>query len=122
MSIKLPTRRWAAGSAATAVVASALLAAPPAHAVRNLFFEQQAQAFWSVPYECADGSVVQGTLLVNPTYDYNAPDTVDTNPTTRVQFSAVCPDGTSFGWSTRPPAPSTMKERCLPSSDLKCGP
>jgi hypothetical protein len=108
MSITLSTRRWAAGSVAAATIASALLAASPAQAVRELFFEQQAQAFWSVPHQCADGSVVQGTLLVNPTYDYFAPDTVDTNPTTRVQFLAVCPDGTSFNWTTRPPASSAI--------------
>jgi len=94
MSITTPRSRVAAAAVAAATIASAVLAASPAQAVRSLFFEQEAQAFWAVPHQCADGSVVQGTLLVNPTYDYNAPDTVDNQPTTRVQFSAVCPDGT----------------------------
>ncbi len=67
--------------------------------MRTLFFEETASAFWSVPYGCADGSVVQGTLLVQSTRDYEAPDTEDPDPTTRVQFLAVCPDGTSFSWA-----------------------
>jgi hypothetical protein len=100
--------RRSAAPLAAVVVALTALQATPAQAVRNLFFEQQAQAFWSIPHECADGSVVQGTLLVNPTYDYNAPETVDTNPTTRVQFLAVCPDGSSFSWITRPSASSAI--------------
>ena len=72
-----------------------------------LFFEETAEAFWTVPHQCADGSTVQGTLLVKPTRDFESPDTEDPNPTTRVQFLAVCPDGTSFSWAA-PVAPSTI--------------
>ena len=35
-----------------------------AAAVRDLFFEETASAFWAVPHECADGSTVEGALLV----------------------------------------------------------
>src|SRR5918994_2324283 len=72
-----------------------------------LFFEETAEAFWAVPHECADGSTVQGTLLVKPTRDFESPDTEDPDPTARVQFLAVCPDGTSFSWAA-PTAPATI--------------
>src|SRR4030095_13640290 len=49
-----------------------------------------AQAFWAVPHQCADGSTVDGTLLVSSTRDFESPDTEDTDPTVRVQFLAVC--------------------------------
>lgn len=55
MSITTPSPRVAAAATvaaatvAAATIASAVLAAPPAQAVRSLFFEQQAQAFWAVP-------------------------------------------------------------------------
>ena len=67
-------------------------------AARDLFFEETAQAFWTVPHECADGSVVDGTLLVQSTRDFESPDREDPDPTARLQFLAVCPDGTSFSW------------------------
>jgi hypothetical protein len=92
------------------VLALTAASATPAQAVRDLFFEQTAEAFWSVPYECADGSVVQGTLLVQSTRDYEAPATEDADPTTRVQFLAVCPDGTSFGWAGFVPATITSAD------------
>ena len=92
------------------VLALTAASATPAQAVRDLFFEQTAEAFWSVPYECADGSVVQGTLLVRSTRDYEAPATDDADPTTRVQFLAVCPDGTSFGWAGFVPATITSAD------------
>ena len=98
MSTPTSLQRLAAPLAAL-VVALTALTATPAQAVRDLFFEETAQAFWSVPYACADGSTVQGTLLVQSTRDYEAPDTEDADPTTRVQFLAVCPDGTSFSWA-----------------------
>jgi hypothetical protein len=60
-----------------------------------------------VPHECADGSAVQGTLLVLSTRDFEAPETEDPEPTARVQFLAVCPDGTSFSWAA-PTAPATI--------------
>jgi hypothetical protein len=95
---------------AALVVALTALTATPAQAVRDLFFEETAQAFWSVPYECADGSIVQGTLLVQSTRDYEAPATEDEDPTTRVQFLAVCPDGTSFSWGGFLPATITSSD------------
>ena len=95
---------------AALVLALTALTATPAQAVRDLFFEETAQAFWSVPYECADSSIVQGTLLVQSTRDYEAPDTADADPTTRVQFLAVCPDGTSFGWAGFLPATVTSAD------------
>jgi len=60
-----------------------------------------------VPHTCADGSVVSATLLVRSTRDFEAPDTDDPDPTARVQFLAVCPDGTSFSWAA-PAAPATI--------------
>jgi hypothetical protein len=75
-----------------------LMLSTSASAVSSLFTEQTASAFWSVPYQCADGTTVQGTLLVMSTSDFSAPDTQDPDPTARVQFLAVCPDGTSFSW------------------------
>jgi hypothetical protein len=74
---------------------------------QTLFFEETAEAFWAVPHQCPDGSTVQGTLLVKPTRDFESPDTEDPNPTTRVQFLAICPDGRSFSWAS-PVAPSTI--------------
>ena len=90
-----------------AASAASLAFVAPAGAERTLFFEETAEAFWAVPHECADGSVVQGTLLVRSTRDFNAPDTEDPDPTARVQFLAVCPDGTSFSWAA-PTAPATI--------------
>ena len=86
---------------------SALAFSAPASAVKELFFEEQASAFWALPHECADGSTVQGTLLVLSTRDFEAPDTEDADPTARVQFLAVCPDGTSFSWAA-PTAAATI--------------
>ena len=90
-----------------AAVTAVLAFSPSASAERELFFEEQASAFWAVPHQCADGSTVQGTLLVLSTRDFNAPDTEDPDPTARVQFQAVCPDGTSFSWAA-PTAPATI--------------
>jgi hypothetical protein len=89
--------------ALTAVLVPSALAG----AQRELFFEETAEAFWEVPFECADGSVVQGTLLVRSTRDFESPDTEDPDPTARVQFLAVCPDGISFSWAA-PTAPATI--------------
>jgi hypothetical protein len=74
---------------------------------RFRFFEEIAEAFWAVPHECADGSTVQATLLVRSTRDFESPETEDPDPTARVQFLAVCPDGTSFSWAA-PTAPATI--------------
>jgi hypothetical protein len=104
-------RRWVVALAAlTAVLALASSAA----AERSLFFEETAEAFWAVPHECADGSTVEGTLLVRSTRDFESPDTEDPDPTARVQFLAVCPDGTSFSWAA-PAASATITS----SEDLK---
>ncbi len=84
------------------LTAAAVLAFPAgasaATAERTVFFEETAQAFWQAPHTCADGSTVQGTLLVASTRDFETPDTEDADPTARVQYLAVCPDGTSFSW------------------------
>jgi hypothetical protein len=69
--------------------------------------EETVEAFWEVPHACADGSTVEATLLVRSTRDFDAPDTEDPEPTARVQFLAVCPDGTSFSWAA-PTAPATI--------------
>jgi hypothetical protein len=99
----VPRRVLVALTALTAVLASSTSAS----AERQLFFEETASAFWAVPHECADGSTVQGTLLVLSTRDFEAPETEDPEPTARVQFLAVCPDGTSFSWAA-PTAPATI--------------
>ena len=98
-------RRWVA--VALAGLTAVLAFSASASAVRSLFFEETAEAFWAVPHECADGSTVQGTLLVRSTRDVESPDTEDPDPTARVQFLAVCPDGTSFSWAA-PTAPTTI--------------
>jgi hypothetical protein len=105
---------------ATWLMAGALAAvltfstAAPAHAERELFFEETAGAFWAVPHECADGSTVQATLLVQTTRDFEAPDTEDQDPTARIQFQAVCPGGISFTWAA-PTAAATITS----AADLK---
>jgi hypothetical protein len=98
-------RRWVV--AGLAALIGALTFTTSASADRTLFFEESASAFWAVPHECADGTIVQGTLLVLSTRDFESPDTEDPNPTARVQFQAVCPDGTSFSWAA-PTAPATI--------------
>ena len=68
-------------------------------AQEELSFEETAEAFWQVPHTCADGAIVQATLLVRSTRDFEAPDRDDPDPTARVQFLAVCSDGRSFSWA-----------------------
>jgi hypothetical protein len=92
---------------ALAALTAGLAFSTSASAERSLFFEETASAFWAVPHECADGTTVQGTLLVLSTRDFESPDTEDADPTARVQFQAVCPDGTSFSWAA-PTAPATI--------------
>ena len=101
-------RRWlvVALGALTAVLALSTSAS----AERSLFFEETASAFWSVPHECPDGSIVQGTLLVLTTRDFESPDTEDADPTARLQFQAVCPGGSSFSWGGIIPATITSTE------------
>jgi hypothetical protein len=98
-------RRWL--TVALAGLVGALALTTTASAERSLFFEETASAFWAVPFECADGAIVQGTLLVLSTRDFESPDTEDAEPTARVQFQAVCPDGSSFSWAA-PTAPATI--------------
>jgi hypothetical protein len=94
-------------SIALAALIAVLVFSTAASAERSLFYEETASAFWAVPHECADGSTVQGTLLVLSTRDFEAPETEDADPTVRVQFLAVCPDGTSFSWAA-PAAPAVI--------------
>ena len=85
-----PRRRYVLSLLAVAGV----LALPAvASAEQSYFFEETAEANWSVPHQCADGSTVQGRLLVRSTRDFESPDTEDAYPTARVQFLAVCPGG-----------------------------
>jgi hypothetical protein len=81
-----------------------------AEAETTVFFEETASAFWAVPHTCADGTVVQGTLLVQSTRDFETPDTEDADPTVRVQFQAVCPGGLSYTWGGILPATITSAE------------
>ncbi len=92
---------------ALAALTGVLAFSASASAERSLFFEESASAFWTVPHECADGATVQGTLLVLSTRDFESPETEDADPTARVQFAAVCPDGTSFSWAA-PAASATI--------------
>ena len=98
-------RRWVI--ATLAALTAVLAFSTAASAERSLFFEETASAFWAVPHQCADGSTVQGTLLVLSTRDFESPDTEDPDPTARVQFLAVCPDGRSFSWAA-PAAQATI--------------
>jgi hypothetical protein len=95
---------------ALAALIAVLAFSTSASAERSLFFEETASAFWAVPHECSDGSTVQGTLLVQSTRDFESPDREDADPTVRVQFQAVCPDGTSFSWAGIIPATITSTE------------
>jgi hypothetical protein len=106
MSGPTSARRRRVVVALTALTA-VLALSTSASAERSLFFEETASAFWAVPHECEDGSIVQGTLLVLTTRDFESPETEDPDPTARVQFQAVCPDGTSFSWAA-PTAPATI--------------
>jgi hypothetical protein len=95
------------GVVALAALTAVLAFSTSASAERSLFFEETASAFWAVPHECDDGSTVQATLLVLSTRDFESPDTEDQEPTARVQFQAVCPDGRSFSWAA-PTAPAAI--------------
>ena len=113
MSLPRRGRRWLAVPVALSIGLLTLAISTPASAERSLFFEETAEAFWAVPHTCADGSVVSGTLLVRSTRDFEAPETEDADPTARVQFLAVCPDGT-VSWAA-PAAPASITS----DSDLK---
>jgi hypothetical protein len=102
------TSRRRRGVAALAAVTAGLTISTgtPAQADRELFFEETAGAFWAVPHQCADGTTVMGTLLVQTTRDFVAPETEDPDPTARLQFLAVC-EGLSFTWGA-PTVPATI--------------
>lgn len=103
------SRRRRLGVASLAAVAAGLAipTGTPTEAARDLFFEETASAFWEVPHQCPDGTTVQGTLLVQTTRDFEAPDTEDPDPTARLQFLAVCPDSSSFSWGA-PTVPAAI--------------
>jgi hypothetical protein len=104
-------QRGVIGALGVALAATVLaLPTAAAHASTQTFFEETAEAFWTVPHVCADGSTVEGTLLVKPTRFIEAPETEDPDPTVRLQFLAVCPDGISFSWGA-PTAPATITSR-----------
>jgi hypothetical protein len=67
---------------------------------------------------CSGGETVSGTLLVESTRDFSAPDTDDTSPTVRVQFLAVCNDGTSMFWSGFMPATITSTDNLKVSRSM----
>jgi hypothetical protein len=85
-------------------------AASAAGAETDYFFEETAEANWSVAHQCADGSIVDARLLVRTTRDFESPETEDADPTARVQYLAVCPDGRSFSWVGTIPATITSTE------------
>lgn len=95
------SRRRATTLSATVGAAVVLAVAPStaAFAATEIAFEEQASANWSVAHTCSDGAVVEARLLVETTRDFRSPSTEDVQPTVRVQYLAVCPDGTSFGWA-----------------------
>ena len=100
-------RRWVGIPLAVLTGVLAFATTPSIAAEKFRFFEETAEAFWVVPHACADGSIVQATLLVRSTRDFESPETEDSDPTVRVQFLAVCPDGTSFSWAA-PAASATI--------------
>jgi hypothetical protein len=103
-------RRLLAVAVGTAAALVAVVAPVSAESDKFRFFEETAEAFWAVPHECADGSTVTATLLVRTTRDFEYPDRDDTDPTARVQYQAVCPDGSSFTWAGIVPATITSTE------------
>ena len=114
MMLRTAARRRSLVVTLSVVVALLAFSLPVSTAEKDLFFEETAEAFWSVPFECSSGAIVDGTLLVRSTRDFESPDTEDDDPTARVQFLAVCPDGSSFSWAA-PAAPAIITS----SSNLK---
>lgn len=87
----------------------ALVGPASAETERSYFFEETASAFWQVQHQCSDGSLRAATLLVITTRDFESPETEDADPTARVQYQVVCPDG-SFSWVRTLPANITSAE------------
>ena len=99
MSDKKMRRVAVAAGALIALLAPVAVAPAWAEAERSGFFEETAQAFWAVQHECDDGSIVEATLLVETTRDFEPPEeTEDPNPTARVQYLAPCQDGSQVRW------------------------
>jgi hypothetical protein len=108
MSDKKMRRVAVAAGALIALLAPVALAPAWAEAERSGFFEETAQAFWAVQHECDDGSIVEATLLVETTRDFEPPEeTEDPNPTARVQYLAPCQDGSQVRWLGIVPATIT---------------
>lgn len=103
MFSKTSSRRVGVAAASlVGVLAPVALANPAAaEAERSYRFEETAEAFWAVSHTCADGSVVEATLLVRSTRDFESPDTDDPDPTARVQYNAPCVDGSQVSWGRR---------------------
>jgi hypothetical protein len=93
-----------------ALVAVLAITTSTVAAENELFFEETAEAFWGVPHVCPDGASVVATLLVRTTRDFESPDREDPDPTARVQYQAVCPDGSSSGWAGFVPATITSTD------------
>jgi hypothetical protein len=111
MSATTSAWRWAVVPATALVALTTIWASAPAQAKGSLFFEETAAAFWEVPHACSDGSTVPATLLVQSTRDFESPAKEDAEPTVRLQYLAVCPDGTSFSWGApNVPADITSSE------------
>ena len=91
-------RRWLAVTVVSLAALWAAAAPAAAESEKFRFFEETAEAFWTVPHVCPDGSVVTATLLVRTTRDFEYPDRADLAPTARLQYQAVCPNGSSFSW------------------------
>jgi hypothetical protein len=50
---------------------------------------------------------IVASILEPAAGDFESPETEDPDPTARLQFLAVCPDGTSFSWGA-PAVPATI--------------
>lgn len=111
MSNTTMRRAGVAAGALIALLAPVAIAPASAEAERSGFFEETAQAFWAVQHECDDGSIVEATLLVETTRDFEPPEeTEDSNPTARVQYLAPCQDGSQVRWVGIVPATITSTE------------
>ena len=93
-------------------VLTALLAmTTSASAQRSLFFEETAAAFWAVPHECADGSIVEGTLLVRARATSNRPIPRTRTPRPGCSFwPSVLTASHSAGGPDRSPRPSPARQ------------
>jgi len=81
-----------------------------AQAETSVFFEEQAQANWAVQHECDGGTVIEARLLVESTRDFETPETEDADPTVRVQYAGVCPEGSFNLVGNQIPATITSTE------------